>query len=261
MRQTDLADELFGTAGAALPTGVRLATARQGAVTVTRVEITQEGLAQPKGRYVTLDVPSVSVLDERDSRVIELAAAELRALLPAEGPVLVLGVGNRRVTADALGPRTVQKVLVTMGSPHPWPVAGIRPVAAAAPGVSAATGLSLQQLAKALVSAARPAALVCVDSLCTAEARRLGRSLQFADTGLYPAQPDSAKHLDAVQLGVPVVAAGIPTLMEAREGADLVVAPRDLDGVIAHGSALLAGAINRALQPRLSLAQLCWLAG
>lgn len=52
-----------------------------------------------------------------------------------------------------------------------------------------------------------------------------------------------------------------PTLMEAREGADLVVAPRDLDGVIAHGSALLAGAINRALQPRLSLAQLCWLAG
>lgn len=261
MRQTDLADELFGTAGAALPTGVRLATARQGAVTVTRVEITREGLARPKGRYVTLDVPSVSVLDERDSRVIELAAAELRALLPAEGPVLVLGVGNRRVTADALGPRTVQKVLVTMGSPHPWPVTGIRPVAAAAPGVSAATGLSLQQLAKALVSAARPAALVCVDSLCTAEARRLGRSLQFADTGLYPAQPDSAKHLDAAQLGVPVVAAGIPTLMEAREGADLVVAPRDLDGVIAHGSALLAGAINRALQPRLSLAQLCWLAG
>lgn len=58
-----------------------------------------------------------------------------------------------------------------------------------------------------------------------------------------------------------MVAAGIPTLMEAREGADLVVAPRDLDGVIAHGSALLAGAINRALQPRLSLAQLCWLAG
>lgn len=64
MRQTDLADELFGTAGAALPTGVRLATARQGAVTVTRVEITQEGLARPKGRYVTLDVPSVSVLEE-----------------------------------------------------------------------------------------------------------------------------------------------------------------------------------------------------
>ena len=65
--------------------------------------------------------------------------------------------------------------------------------------------------------------------------------------------------LDAVQ--VPVIAAGIPTLMDSDEGADLVVTPRALDSVIAHGSALLAGAINRALQPRLSVAQLFWLAG
>ena len=61
--------------------------------------------------------------------------------------------------------------------------------------------------------------------------------------------------------GVPVIAAGIPTLMDSDEGADLVVTPRALDSVIAHGSALLAGAINRALQPRLSVAQLCWLSG
>ncbi len=150
MRETDLADELFGQPGkTALPAGVRVATARQGGVTITRVEIAREGLARPRGRYVTLEVPSVSLLDERDSAVIEAAAAELRPLLPPEGPVLVLGVGNRRVTADALGPRTVQKVFVTMG-PRTVPVQGIRPVAAVAPGVSAATGLSLQQLAGAL---------------------------------------------------------------------------------------------------------------
>ena len=137
MRETDLADELFGQPGkTALPAGVRVATARQGGVTITRVEIAREGLARPRGRYVTLEVPSVSLLDERDSAVIEAAAAELRPLLPPEGPVLVLGVGNRRVTADALGPRTVQKVFVTMG-PRTVPVQGIRPVAAVAPGVSA----------------------------------------------------------------------------------------------------------------------------
>ena len=159
MRETDLADELFGQPGkTALPAGVRVATARQGGVTITRVEIAREGLARPRGRYVTLEVPSVSLLDERDSAVIEAAAAELRPLLPPEGPVLVLGVGNRRVTADALGPRTVQKVFVTMG-PRTVPVQGIRPVAAVAPGVSAATGLSLQQLAGALVRELRPAAL------------------------------------------------------------------------------------------------------
>ena len=95
MRETDLADELFGQPGkTALPAGVRVATARQGGVTITRVEIAREGLARPRGRYVTLEVPSVSLLDERDSAVIEAAAAELRPLLPPEGPVLVLGVGT-----------------------------------------------------------------------------------------------------------------------------------------------------------------------
>lgn len=261
MPYTDMADELFGAQRAGeLPAGVRLATARHGGVTVTRVEIAREGLARPRGRYVTLETPSVSMLDERDEEVIELAAAELRALLPAAGPVLVLGVGNRRVTADALGPRTVQKVLVTMSAQRQLPIGGIRPVAAAAPGVSAATGLSLQEIAAALVAAARPSVLVCVDSLCSAEPERLGRSIQFSDTGLCPAQPDSAKHLNAGRLGVPVVAAGIPTLMDAAEGKDLIVTPRALDAVIAHGSALLGAAINRALQPRLSVAQLCWLA-
>ena len=267
MRSTDMADELFGAADA-LPGGVRLATAKRGGVTVTRVEIAREGLARPRGRYVTLEMPSVSVLDERDADIIETCAAELRALLPPEGPVLVLGVGSRRITADALGPRTAQKILVTMRPQHTLPVKGIRPVAAVAPGVSASTGLTLRQLAGALVDAVQPAALICVDSLCSAEGARLGRSVQFSDTGLYPAQADhtrhltrDAKHLDAASLGVPVLAAGIPTLMESDEGADLVVTPRALDSVIAHGSALLAGAINRALQPRLSLTQLCWLTG
>lgn len=261
MRFTDMADELFGSAGGGAPAGVRLATARHGSVAVTRVEITREGLGRPRGRYVTLEVPSVNILDERDSEVIELAAAELRAMLPPQGPVLVLGVGNRRVTADALGPRTAQKVLVTMGAEHRLPLPGVREVAAIAPGAAAATGLTLQQLAAALVNAVHPAALICADSLCSAEPRRLGRTIQFADTGLCPAKPGSSRHLDAAHLGVPVIAAGIPTLMEAAEGHELIVAPRELDAVIAHGSALLGAAINRALQPGLSLAQLCWLAG
>ncbi len=157
-------------------------------------------------------MPSVSVLDERDAAVIETCAAELRALLPPEGPVLVLGIGNRRVTADSPRPAHGAEDLVTMGPQHTLPVKGIRPVAAIAPGVSASTGLTLRQLAGAMVEAVRPAALICVDSLCSAEGARLGRSVQFSDTGLYPAQADHAKHLDAAALGVPVIAAGIPHL-------------------------------------------------
>lgn len=258
MRDTDLADELFQAPPHTLPGGVRMATAKQGGVTITRVEIAREGLARPRGRYVTLEMPRISLLDERDEAIIEPAAAELRALLPAAGPVLVLGVGNRRVTADALGPRTVQKIFVTMG-PQTVPVQGIRPVAAVAPGVSASTGLTLQQLAGALVREVRPAALLCVDSLCSSDPERLGRTLQFSDTGLFPAQPDHTRHLDAAQLGLPVLAAGLPTLMQSDEHPDLVVTPRELDRVISHGAALLAAAINRALQPRLTIAQLGWL--
>ena len=71
MRFTDMADEMFGAAQGALPAGVRLATAKRGGVTITRVEIAREGLAKPRGRYVTLEMPSVSVLDERDAAVIE----------------------------------------------------------------------------------------------------------------------------------------------------------------------------------------------
>ena len=107
---------------------VRLATGRHGGVTVRRVGIARGGLSRPRGRYVTLEMPSVSVLDERDAAVIEVCARELRALLPPEGPVLVLGVGNRRITADALGPRTVQRILVTMGAGAAPPVRGLRPV-------------------------------------------------------------------------------------------------------------------------------------
>ena len=76
MRLTDMADELYAApACSALPGGVRVATARHDGVTVTRVEIAREGLERPRGRYVTLEVPRVSVLDERDSGVIEQAAA------------------------------------------------------------------------------------------------------------------------------------------------------------------------------------------
>ena len=261
MRFTDMADELFGTAEGALPAGVRLATAKRGGVTVTRVEIAREGLSRPRGRYVTLEMPSVSVLDERDADVIETCAAELRALLPPEGPVLVLGVGSRRITADALGPRTVQKVLVTMGPQHALPVRGIRPVAAIAPGVSGSTGLTLCQLAGAMVEAVRPAALICVDSLCSTEGARLGRSIQFFGHRAAPGTGRPRKASGRRDAGRAGGRSGHPHPDGSGGGADLVVTPRALDSVIAHGSALLAAAINRALQPRLSVAQLCWLTG
>ena len=211
MRTTDMADELFRGPETELPAGVRLATAKRGGVTVTRVEIAREGLARPRGRYVTLEMPSVSVLDERDTDVIETGAAELRALLPPEGPVLVLGIGNRRVTADALGPRTAQKILVTMGPQHTLPVRGIRPVAALAPGVSGDTGLTLRQLAAAIGLVRQNAAQwhVLPDKIAVCGFSAGGHlALSGAVLDCPGEAADRSRKPDAVLLAYPVITAG-----------------------------------------------------
>ena len=246
MRTTDMADELFRGPETELPAGVRLATAKRGGVTVTRVEIAREGLARPRGRYVTLEMPSVSVLDERDTDVIETGAAELRALLPPEGPVLVLGIGNRRVTAEDPGHHGAAAYPAGAGHPAgggtgPRRVRGHRADPAAAGGGHGRR------------SAARS------PDLC-------GQPLQCRGCPAGPHHP-VFRHRPAPG-GCPTRSASgcrssgrIPTLMDADEGAVLVLTPRALDSVIAHGSALLAGILNRALQPRLSVAQLCWLTG
>ena len=107
----------------------------------------------------------------------------------------------------------------------------------------------------------RPSRCPSAEQRLSTQTTAAGRTVQFSDAGLYPAQAAHTRHLTRDTLGVPVVAAGIPTLMQAQEGADLVVTPRALDSVIAHGAALLACAVNRALQPRFTVQQLCWLTG
>ncbi|WP_283128935.1 GPR endopeptidase [Allofournierella massiliensis] len=263
---TDMADELFRPGRGTVPPGVQVRTASSGPIRLTRVQITRQGLARPAGRYSTLETPSLAALDRRDERLISAAAAELRAMLPTVGLVLVVGVGNRRVTVDALGPRTAAGVLVTRGLAADARAdgLGLREVVCVSPGASGATGIPLAQLLAGLVRTLKPAAIVCVDSLCTSDPARLGRTIQISDTGLSPARPDSGRCITRAMLGVPVLAVGVPTLMEADECVEgakgLILTCRQLDGVIRSGSELLSAAINKALQPSLSIAELCYLA-
>ena len=263
---TDMADELFRPGKGTVPPGVQVHTASSGPIRLTRVQITRQGLARPAGRYSTLETPSLAALDKRDERLISAVAAELRAMLPATGLVLVVGVGNRRVTVDALGPRTAAGVLVTRGMAADARAEGLslREVVCVSPGASGATGIPLVQLLAGLVRTLKPAAILCVDSLCTSDPVRLGRTIQISDTGLSPARPDSGRCITRAMLGVPVLAVGVPTLMEAdgcmEKGKGLILTCRQLDGVIRSGSELLSAAINKALQPSMSIAELCYLA-
>lgn len=259
---TDIASELYSPQKGRIPAGVKIKTGMSGPLSLTRMEICTGGLARPAGRYSLFETPSLEMLDSQNENCVNAIADELRALLPPGGPVLVVGVGNRRVTADALGPRTADGIFVTRGL-DPRGEWDLREVSRISPGVSADTGIPLAQLLAGMVRMTKPAALLCVDSLCSEEPSRLGRSVQITDTGLCPARPQSGKSLTRAMLGVPVVAMGVPTLMEADEAVGvpgLVVTPAGLDKVVSRGAELLSRAINRALQPRLSVAELCYLA-
>lgn len=262
---TDIADELYGPQKGQIPSGVKMQTAQSGNIKVTRVQISRTGLERPAGRYSTIELPAIAVLDTRKDQYIQTIAQELRQMLPETGPVLVVGVGNRNITADALGPYTAEHILVTRGFEQTQTAAlGLREVAAIAPGVSAKTGLSMIQLLAGIVRTVKPAAIVCVDSLCTAQQRRLGCTVQISDTGLRPARPQSNRCITRAMLGVPVLAIGIPTMMEAeeceQEESELIVIPRRLDSLITKGAALLALSINKALQPQFSVEELNYLA-
>ena len=110
---TDIAAELYPESRGSVPRGVKTFTATASGIGLTRVEIERSGLRRPKGRYITLDMPQFAAIDDRNEAYVWAIASQLRALLPKEGLVLVAGVGNRAVTADALGPETADRVFVT----------------------------------------------------------------------------------------------------------------------------------------------------
>lgn len=262
---TDIASELWQKTKGQVPPGVKFETRYAGDVTVTRVDILREGLARRKGRYTTVDMPNFAYIDDRNRHYIGAIAHELANFLPEAGDVLVAGLGNAGVTADALGPAVCERILVTRHipvEPDEQPFLKLRRVSAFCPGIEGKTGISAPESLRALVEKARPAAVLCVDSLCTSDPARLGCTVQLTDTGLCPGG-DEAKRLDAAVLGVPVISMGVPTVMDAADlcptAHRLIVTPKEIDCIIARAATVLSLAINRALQKQLTVGELAFL--
>ena len=162
---TDIAAELYPPQKGEVPRGVRVHTATASGIGLVRVDIEREGLRRAKGRYITLDMPRFSTIDDKNEAYVWAVASQLRSVLPKEGLVLVAGIGNRAVTADALGPETADKVFVTrhLCEGDEAQDLRMRPVAAFAPGVEATTGLATAELLQSLAARLKPAAVLCVD--------------------------------------------------------------------------------------------------
>lgn len=246
---------------------------------LTRVEVTtQEGarlVGKPVGRYLTLEL-SPLFRREKDAfpRGAEAVAELIRELLPeggGDGPVLVAGLGNRMVTADAVGPRTVDYTMVTrhLVRQDPEKFGLFRPVAALAAGVLGATGVESSELIASVVKELRPCCVIAVDALAARSVNRLCSTLQVSDTGIIPGSGigNARKALDRETLGVPVLAVGVPTVVDAltlvsdltgQEEAALplepfLVTPKDIDSRIADLSKLIGYGLDLALQEGLTV--------
>jgi len=245
-------------------------------------------LDKPCGKYMTLETDALTLGGAtlyRDALAALVAA--LRALLPqrAEERILVVGLGNRNVTPDALGPKTAEQIFVTEHLPEHLPDAvpnGMRRVSVLQPGVLGVTGIETAQLVRAAVDCIRPAAVLCIDALAARRSERIGASIQLNNSGIQPGAGIGNKRegLTEASLGVPVIAVGVPLVVyvstlasdvlsvlaaktHAGDGAALepavseivrerfgpmIVTPKEIDALLHRASLLLSEGINRALQ-------------
>ena len=256
-------------------------------IPVTTVEIRSEegakAIGKPKGRYVTLSLEDVQ---HRDSsafpRTVRIIAEELGAFLKGmDGgrPVLVAGLGNRFITPDALGPGAHRNILVTRHLVREMPeqFGYLRPVASLAAEVLGNTGVESGEVVRAVCERVQPACVIAVDALASRSVERLCRTVQISDAGIAPGSGVGNHRfaLNEESLGVPVIAIGVPTVVDAatlaadltgqdkrpEEGRTLMVTPRDIDRQVADLSKLLGYGISLALQPQMTVAELELLLG
>ncbi len=190
-----------------------------------RTKVAERRLGKRKGTYVTLDIPGLRRRDpDLQERVTRVFADELNRLLdvPEDGSVLVIGLGNEHVTADALGPMVVTKLFVTRHLLEYMPEVlgngqGYRSIAAVSPGVLGLTGIETSEIVRGIVERVKPDAVIAIDALASRSLSRVNATIQLTDSGIQPGAGvgNNRKSLDRETLGIPVIAVGVPTVVEA----------------------------------------------
>jgi spore protease len=284
------------------PPGVATKTEQQGDTVITRVEVQTEeagrSLGKQPGYYVSLEAPGLRARDrDKHEEIALLVAKELeqfigRLRVNDHAPCLVIGLGNWDATPDALGPRVIRQMLVTRHLAQYSPAKtqdGLRPVSALAPGVLGSTGIETGEIVLGVAQRTKPRFVVVIDALASRSAGRMGATVQIADTGIHPGSGLGNKRIGITRqtLGVPVIAIGVPTVVEAstivhdalvelgkrlpnlvhpdavkqREIMgrilapyfnSLIVTPKEIDVMIEDLARVIAGALNIALHPAVS---------
>ncbi len=289
MRRTDLAleaRELWQERSGAVTAlaGVEAHDSLREGIPVNTVRVLdqrgEEALGKPRGSYVTLTLEGLAGREEgvfqRSVRAVAGELSELIRGIPPNGLVLLAGLGNRAITPDAVGPKVHQNTLVTRHLVRQMPehFGALRPVASVAAEVMGSTGVESGELVRALCEKIQPACVVAVDALASRSLKRLCKTVQLADTGITPGSGVGNHRMGLTRdtLGVPVIAVGVPTVVDGatlaadlmgtddlpdlNEGRDLLVTPKDIDSQVSDLSKVIGYGISMALQPGLSLEEL-----
>ena len=245
-------------------------------VTITKVTIETENgakaIGKPVGTYLTLEAPDMAVPDEGSHReVSEVLAEQLRALVKENmESVLVVGLGNREVTPDALGPEVIGNLYITRHilreyGEYAFPNKKMAAISGIVPGVMAQTGMETLEIIKGIINETSPQLVIAIDALAARSVKRLGRTIQIADTGINPGSGvgNHRKGLNKETLGVPVVAIGVPLVVDAAtivydacQDADKIpngivgmfVTPKNIDEMVKSLSYTISEALNMTFE-------------
>lgn len=246
---------------------------------ITEIEITDKAVGQsiekPMGKYITIEMDELSYDSEIFDDRLESLICEIKKLLPeGDGTVLVAGIGNESITPDALGPKCAKLIFSTrhINSELKKEIGleELNPVCSLATGVLGQTGIETGEIIKSVTDTVKPKAVIVIDALAAAELKRLGKTVQLTDTGITPGSGvgNSRAEISEKTLGVPVIAIGVPTVVDAvtltkditenasfegscKESENMIVTPREIDTVIERAAELLSLALNCALQPEI----------
>ncbi|MDL2300453.1 GPR endopeptidase [Clostridiaceae bacterium OttesenSCG-928-D20] len=262
--------------------GVKSKTERIQGFSLTTVEILDENaareLSKPIGKYITFELDALMKREENSFvDAVGILAAQLSDIISdTDGDVMIVGLGNEAITPDAIGPKALESVLATrhLKQQMPTEFLSFRSVSLIEAGVLGTTGVESAELVKAIVDRIKPSLVIAIDALASCKTERLCRTVQIADTGIVPGSGigNSRLALNHESLGVPVIAVGVPTVVDAMtiiseyisgKGLDLpdldeknamIVTPRDIDKNVHDISKLIGYAINVALHKGLTVA-------
>lgn len=287
-KRTDIAAEACEMAveeGGAIPEGVASREYDAEGLHVRVVEVqTQEGaekLDKPIGRYVTIDIdPLIDKQSDAFVHAVNALASELSAMsgFDSDGQAMVVGLGNRQITPDSIGPKAVNMVIATrhLIEQMPEEFKGFRPVTALSPGVLGTTGIETGEIVTGIVQKTSPGLLVLIDALASRHEGRLCRTIQLSDTGVTPGSGvgNNRFAINRETIGIPCVAVGVPTVVDAATlAADIMdkmkipysfdslreqygntfVTLKEIDIAAAECAKVIAYGINKALQKSLSI--------